>query len=109
VAGFEFGTICSETGGECLPLWPGIGVCTGYDSLIGNVAAILQDVPVLTQGIDLFVRDTPDNRQKIRAFAEQFGEAVWQPHELSNMLRVATPTGRRQVKVIDEPFRYGAA
>lgn len=59
--------------------------------LIGNVAAILQDVPVLTQDIDLFVRDTPRNQQKIRAFAEQFGEAVWQPHELSNMLRMATP------------------
>lgn len=59
--------------------------------LIGNVAAILQDVPVLTQDIDLFVRDTPRNQRKIRAFAEQFGETVWQPHELSNMLRLVTP------------------
>ncbi len=59
--------------------------------IIGNVAAILQDAPLLTQDIDLFVRDTPCNRQKIRAFAAQFGETVWQPHELSNMLRLATP------------------
>jgi hypothetical protein len=50
--------------------------------IIGNVAAILQDVPV---------HDTPRNRQKIHAFTKEVGETVWQPHEFSNMLRLATP------------------
>jgi hypothetical protein len=35
--------------------------------VVGNVAAILQGVPVTTQDLDLLVRDTPRNQQKIDA------------------------------------------
>lgn len=38
--------------------------------LVGNVAGVLQGVPVMTQDIDFFVRDTELNRKKIRQFAE---------------------------------------
>ena len=34
--------------------------------LVGNVAAVLQGVPVMTQDIDFFVRDTEVNRKKNR-------------------------------------------
>ena len=33
--------------------------------VVGSVAAVLQGSPVTTQDLDLLVRDTPTNRQKI--------------------------------------------
>jgi predicted nucleotidyltransferase len=61
--------------------------------LIGNVAAVLQDVPVMTEDIDLFVRETPLNLKKIKALAARLGGVLSQPYEpVSTMLRVTTPT-----------------
>lgn len=45
--------------------------------LIGNVAAVLQGVPVMTQDIDFFVRDTELNREKIKRFAKNMGLSLY--------------------------------
>lgn len=37
--------------------------------VVGNVASILNGAPVLTQDVDLLVRDTPLNRKKLKRFA----------------------------------------
>lgn len=60
--------------------------------LVGNAAAALHDAPVTTQDVDLFVRETPRNRAKIRQFAEILGGVLSQPYEpLSRMMRIETP------------------
>lgn len=41
--------------------------------VVGNVASILNGAPVLTQDIDLLVRDTPLNRKKLKRFATALG------------------------------------
>ena len=57
--------------------------------LVGNAAAALQDAPVMTRDFDLFVRDTPRNRQKIKLMAELLNGALTEPYEpLSRMLRI---------------------
>lgn len=45
--------------------------------LIGNAAAVLQGVPVMTQDIDFLVRDTKLNREKIKRFAENMGLSIY--------------------------------
>jgi hypothetical protein len=60
--------------------------------LVGNAAAALHDVPILTRDFDLFVRDTPRNWQEIGAFARTLGGVVVRPYEpVSRMARVQTP------------------
>lgn len=54
--------------------------------IIGNVAGILQGAPVLTQDVDLLVRDTPLNRKKLRAFAQALGGSG--PDTISGLTRV---------------------
>ena len=44
--------------------------------LIGSGAAILQGVPLLTEDIDLLVRDTPAVRKKLERLAEEM-EGAW--------------------------------
>jgi predicted nucleotidyltransferase len=59
--------------------------------VIGNAAAALHGVPVTTQDIDLFVRDTPRNAEKIRRLVETLGENVTasRPFEpTSQMIRI---------------------
>lgn len=41
--------------------------------LIGNAAAILQGVPVMTQDVDLMVCDNPRLEEKLKQFAREFG------------------------------------
>jgi predicted nucleotidyltransferase len=47
--------------------------------VVGNVASILNDAPVLTRDVDLFVRDTAQNRKKLRRLAEALGGIGPQP------------------------------
>ncbi len=49
--------------------------------LVGNVAAVLQGVPVMTHDIDFFVRDTELNRKKIRQFAEELSLTIYKRDE----------------------------
>jgi len=41
--------------------------------VVGNMASILNDAPVLTQDVDLLVRDTKLNRKKLKQLAEELG------------------------------------
>jgi hypothetical protein len=41
--------------------------------VVGNMASILNDAPVLTQDVDLLVRDTKLNRKKLKQFASELG------------------------------------
>ncbi|MEQ8211083.1 MAG: hypothetical protein RH917_14750 [Lacipirellulaceae bacterium] len=44
--------------------------------VIGNSAAALQGVPITTQDIDLFVRDTKVNQEKIKSLVVALGPGV---------------------------------
>ena len=59
--------------------------------VVGNVAALLQDAPVLTQDVDLLVRDTPSNRRKLRDLARRMGGVG--PHPISELTRNERITG----------------
>lgn len=41
--------------------------------VVGNMASMLNDAPVLTQDVDLLVRDTKLNRKKLRQLAQELG------------------------------------
>ncbi len=59
--------------------------------VIGNAAAALQGVPVTTQDIDLFLRETPRNAEKIKRLVEVLGSHVRasRPFEpASRMIRI---------------------
>jgi hypothetical protein len=60
--------------------------------LIGSGAAILQGVPLLTEDIDLLVRDTPAVRKKLERLAEEMGGA-WV--EISPLTRARRLVGLR--------------
>ena len=49
--------------------------------LIGNTAAILHGVPVMTQDVDLMVRDHPRLEEKLKQFAKAFGVRLTRPYE----------------------------
>jgi len=48
--------------------------------VIGNAAAILHGVPVLTQDVDFMVRDHPQLEKKLKNFAKIFGAALTRPY-----------------------------
>ena len=62
---------------------------TGLEALIvGSVAAVLQGSPVTTQDLDLLVRDTPANRQKIEMLGHCLGARPREVSSLTNVLRI---------------------
>jgi hypothetical protein len=62
---------------------------------VGNAAAILHGVPVLTQDVDLMVREHPQLPKKLQRFAEIFKVTLTQPYEpFSKIIRaVGRPVG----------------
>ena len=60
--------------------------------LIGNAAAILHGVPVMTQDVDLMVRDHPRLEEKLKQFAKSFGVRLTRPYEPTS--QVIRATGR---------------
>ena len=59
--------------------------------VIGNASAAMQGAPIMTQDIDLFVRDSKRNREKIRALATALGASCNQPFlPGSEMFRLET-------------------
>ena len=59
--------------------------------VIGNAAAALHGVPVTTQDIDLFIRDTSQNAEKIQQLLSELGDQVQasRPFEpTSRMIRI---------------------
>jgi predicted nucleotidyltransferase len=58
--------------------------------VIGNAAAALHGVPVTTQDVDLFLRDTPRNAEKIQQLLSALGDNVVasRPFATSRMIRI---------------------
>jgi hypothetical protein len=57
---------------------------------IGNAAAVLHGVPVLTQDVDLMVREHPQLSKKLEKFAEIFNVKLIEPYQpFSKVLRAA--------------------
>ena len=56
--------------------------------VVGSVAAVLQGSPVTTQDLDLLVRDTPGNRQKIDKLGRCLGARPREISSLTNVLRI---------------------
>jgi hypothetical protein len=56
--------------------------------VVGSVAAVLQGSPVTTQDLDLLVRDTPNNRQKIEQLGQCLGARPREISALTNILRI---------------------
>lgn len=50
--------------------------------IVGNAASILHNAPVLTQDVDLLVRDTKMNRDKLKKLADAIGG--YGPTDISN-------------------------
>lgn len=61
--------------------------------VVGNVAAILQGAPVTTQDIDLLVRNTPRNKEKIAALGSVLGARARRISTLTRTLRIDLPGG----------------
>jgi predicted nucleotidyltransferase len=59
--------------------------------VVGSTAAALQGAPVMTQDIDLLVRDTERNREKLRQLATLLGTGA--PIEQSPLSRTITLLG----------------
>ena len=64
----------------------------GLEALVvGTVAAVLNGAPVMTQDLDLLVRDTPKNREKLAKLAAALQIAA--PVEVSELSRSVTLLG----------------
>jgi len=59
--------------------------------VVGTVAAVLNGAPVMTQDLDLLVRDTPRNREKIAKLSAALRIAA--PVEVSELSRALTLLG----------------
>jgi hypothetical protein len=59
--------------------------------VVGSVAALLQGVPIATEDMDVLVRDTPKNREKLRRLEERLGHRAVQLSPLSRTVRIPTP------------------
>jgi PP-loop superfamily ATP-utilizing enzyme len=70
--------------------------------LVGNVAAVLQGVPVMTHDFDFFIRDTEINRKKIKEFARLLNLTVYKRDEAIS--EVITVEGKELS--IDFIFRF---
>lgn len=71
--------------------------------LVGNSACALQGVPVMTQDIDFFVRDTVLNRRKLRKFADELGLVLVKAEEAIG----ETIRAEGKELVVDFVFRQG--
>jgi predicted nucleotidyltransferase len=52
--------------------------------IVGNTASALHGAPVLTEDVDIVIRDTPLNRKKLVRLAEELGGA--NPAEISELI-----------------------
>ncbi|MEW6687136.1 MAG: nucleotidyltransferase [Candidatus Edwardsbacteria bacterium] len=71
--------------------------------LVGNTACALQGVPVMTQDIDFFVRDTVLNRKKIARFAKGLKLFI---SKSNNAVGETIRTENKEI-VVDFVFRLG--
>jgi len=59
--------------------------------IVGNAGAALQGAPVTTQDVDLLVRDTPLNREKLETLSRALGAA--RPAAISELTTAVRITG----------------
>jgi predicted nucleotidyltransferase len=59
--------------------------------VIGSVAAALQGAPITTEDMDVLVRDTPRNREKLRELERRLGRKAILISPLTSTLRIPTP------------------
>lgn len=59
--------------------------------VVGSVAALLQGAPITTEDMDVLVRDTPQNREKLKRLEDLLGRKAVQLSPLSSTLRIPTP------------------
>ncbi|MEW6681129.1 MAG: nucleotidyltransferase [bacterium] len=71
--------------------------------LVGGVACALQGVPIMTQDIDFFIRDTELNKRKISRFAENLN---WNLVKFNNAITEVIRVEGKEV-VVDFVFRQG--
>ena len=57
---------------------------------VGNAAAVLRGIPVMTQDVDLMIREHPKLEEKLQKFSKLFGVTLSRPYEpTSRMIRSA--------------------
>ena len=61
--------------------------------VVGSVAAVMQGAPITTRDVDLLIRDTPRNREKLDALGSAVGAA--RPVQQSELSPVLTYLGAR--------------
>ena len=71
--------------------------------LVGNAASALQGVPVMTQDIDFFIRDTQLNRKKIERFAKDLDLSILRMNKtVSETIRA-----ENEIMIVDFVFTIG--
>lgn len=73
--------------------------------VVGSVAALLQGAPIATEDMDVLVRDTPANREKLKRLEARLGRRAVQLSPLSSTLRIPTP--RAHVDVLFDTLSGG--
>jgi hypothetical protein len=61
--------------------------------VVGSMAAIMQGTPITTRDVDLLVRDTPRNREKLDLLGAALGTG--RPVQISNLSTAVTLVGGR--------------
>ncbi len=56
--------------------------------IVGNVGSLLHGAPVMTQDLDLLIRDTPSNRKKLIALAAALGGVEARVSDLADVHRI---------------------
>jgi hypothetical protein len=56
--------------------------------IVGSTAAVLQGAPVMTQDVDILIRDTRANREKLERFAKALGARMMRPSDLSTAIKL---------------------
>ncbi len=73
--------------------------------VVGSVAASLQGAPITTEDLDLPVRDSPNNREKLKHLEEVLGRRAVQISPLTPTVRIPTP--RAHVDVLFDEIAGG--
>lgn len=75
--------------------------------VVGSVAALLQGAPITTEDMDVLVRDTPKNREKLKQLEGRLGHRAVQLSPLARTLRIPTP--RAHLDILLHPPVWTAA
>lgn len=65
--------------------------------VVGSVAALLQGAPLTTDDMDVLVRDTPRNREKLRDLEQRLGGRAVVIAPLTRAIRITTPVAHLDI------------